>query len=581
MLMILKEEVPMFYFNDGKYIRCNSEFRHGVAVTKKTSSLRIFCIFTILILCVLLPCPGFSQPDEKPFDVIIKGGIVYNGTRTEPRMADIGIRGDRIAAIGSNLGKAVKIIDAEGLIVTPGFIDVHNHADITFQHFGKNAAAVASKVPGFAGNHNYAYQGVTTVVTGNCGLGYTDVNGFYGILTKVKFGSNVYHLAPHGAIRQELFGYHQPKKLTPQQLEAMRKRIEEEMEKGAVGMSCGLEYAPGSLTDTEELIELAKVVKKYNGVYVTHIRDLTGTIYKNGRIGVIEALKEAIEVGKRANVRVQISHIQINQPIHNMKATPMIELIVKARAEGVDITADAYPYDAGSTWMTMLTPAKYKTDKGIKEEYKSAKGRTELKEAVEETFKYLGPEKTMIISYPERRHYEGRTIKEIADAEKRTPSDLYVDIVCSNDAPQVIMNDQDMRNVKEFLMHNDFVFVISDGWTAIKGAGKPHPRCYGAYPKMIKKFVVDEKVMKLSAVIGAMTSLPAEKFRMKDRGKLAVGYFADIAVIDLQKLGDHATYKNPHQYSTGVEYLFVNGVLSIDKGIATNERGGRASKRQM
>jgi N-acyl-D-aspartate/D-glutamate deacylase len=496
-------------------------------------------------------------------------------------MADIGIRGDRIAAIGSNLREGAQIIDATGLIVTPGFIDVHNHGDLTFQIFGKERADATSKIPSLAGNHSYAYQGVTTVVTGNCGLGYTNVNEFYNILTKVKFGSNVYHLAPHGAIRQELFGYHQPRKLTAQQLEAMKEKVAEEMEKGAIGMSCGLEYAPGSLTDTDELVELAKVVRKYDGVYATHIRDLTGTIYPDGRLGVIEALKEAIEIGKRANVRVQISHIQINQPINNMTAVPMIELIAKARAEGVDIAADAYPYDAGSSWLTMLTPAKYKTDKGIKEEYKSTKGRAELKEAVEQTFKYLGPEKTMIIDYPERPHYEGKTIKEIADREQRTPANAYVDMVCSNNAPQVIMNDQDMRNVREFLMRNDFVFVISDGWTTIKDVKKPHPRCYGAFPRMIKKFAVDEKIMDMSAIIRAMTSLPAEKFRMQERGKLAGSYFADIAVINLQKLSDHATYHNPHQYSTGVEYLLVNGVLAIDQGKATNKREGRALRKRM
>jgi N-acyl-D-aspartate/D-glutamate deacylase len=530
--------------------------------------------------CLVSPFVSFGS-DNIGYDTVIRNGTVYDGTLARPRIADIGIRGDRIAAIGNNLGNAAKAIDASGLIVTPGFIDVHNHADLTFKIFGRERADAASKIPSLAGNHNYAYQGVTTVVTGNCGLGYTKVDELHNILTKVKFGSNVYHLAPHGAIRQELFSDNQPQKLTLQQLEAMKKRIAEEMEAGAVGMSCGLEYAPGSLTDTGELIELAKVVKKYNGVFVTHIRDLTGAIYQDGRIGVIEALKEAIEIGKKANVPVQISHIQINQPIHNMMAVSMIELIVRARAEGVDITADAYPYDAGSSWMTMLTPAKYKTDKGIKEEYKNAKGRAELKKAVEETFTYLGPEKTMIISYPQRPHYEGKTIKEVADMEKKTPSDMYVDMVCSNDAPQAIMNDQDMRNVREFLMRNDFVFVISDGWTTIKDVGKPHPRCYGTYPKMIRTFAIDEKVMDLSAIIRAMTSLPADKFRMTKRGRLDVGNFADITVINLNKLGDHATYKEPHQYSTGVEYLFVNGVLSIDRSAATNERGGRVSKREM
>lgn len=546
---------------------------------KKVVIAKIICLLGIFIILLFLPFFGCSPQSKQNFDVIIKGGTVYDGTLAQPRIADIGINGDRIAAIGDNLGKAAKIIDATGLIVTPGFIDVHNHGDHTFQFMGKDAAATASKIPSLAGNHSYAYQGVTTIVTGNCGLGYTNVSEFYDILNKVKFGSNVYHLAPHGAIRQELFGYNQPQKLTPQQLTAMKKRVAEEMEKGAAGLANGLEYAPGSLTDTEELIELAKVVKKYNGVYVSHIRDLTGKIYPDGRIGVIEALKEAIEVGKKANIPVQISHIQINEPINNMKAAPMIELIAKARSEGLDITADAYPYDAGSSWITMLTPAKYKTDKGIKEEYKTAKGRAELKKAVEETFKYLGPEKVLIIIYPERPAYEGKTIKEIAGMEKKTPSAMYVDMVCATDAPQAIMNDQDMRIVKDFLLRSDFVFVGSDGWTTIKDFGKPHPRCYGTYPRMIKKFVIDEKAMDISAVIRSMTSLPAEKFRMKDRGKLVAGYFADIAVINLQKIGDHATYKDPHRYSTGVEYLFVNGVLSIDKGAATNERGGKAVKR--
>ncbi|MHB8907867.1 MAG: N-acyl-D-amino-acid deacylase family protein [Syntrophales bacterium] len=498
----------------------------------------------------------------------------------KPHIADVGIRGDRIAAVGSELGEATRIIDAKGLIVTPGFIDVHNHGDLTFQRLGRGAVATASKIPSLAGNHSYAYQGVTTIVTGNCGFGYTDVDEFYDVLTKVKFGSNMYYLIPHGALRQELFGDDQPQKLTPQQLEAMKKRVAEEMEKGAVGISNGLEYAPGALTDTEELIELAKVVKKYNGVYVSHIRDLTGQIYRDGRIGIIEAVKEAIEIGRRAGIPVHISHIQINEPINNMTATPVIELITGARAEGVDITADAYPYDAGVTWITMLTPAKYKTDKGIKEEYKNAEGRAELKRAVEETFTYLGPERTMIIIYPERPQYEAKTIKEIAEMEKKTPSEMYVDMVCSTNAPQAIMQDQDMRNVRAFLMRSDFVFVSSDGWTTIKDAGKPHPRCYGAYPRMIRKFTVDEKALDLSTVIRAMTSLPAEKFRMKDRGRLAVGYFADVALINLQKFEDHATYNKPHQYATGVEYLFVNGVLAIDKGAVTGERGGRASKRQ-
>ncbi|MCX6004084.1 MAG: amidohydrolase family protein, partial [Chloroflexi bacterium] len=245
--------------------------------------------------CFTVLTTGCSR-SEYDFDVLVKGGTVYDGTLGDPYVADVGIRNDRITAIGNLSGTARKILDAKGLIVTPGFIDVHTHVDLSFLITG-DKVSLASQMPDWKENHNWLHQGVTTVVTGNCGQGYADTSNWLGILDRLGFGNNVYHLAPYGAIREELFGKDLTQALTKAQIDAMKDRLAEEMKKGAIGLSVGLEYSPDYLATTEELIELARVVKRYGGIYVSHIRDQTGTIYPGGKVGVLEAIKEAIEIG--------------------------------------------------------------------------------------------------------------------------------------------------------------------------------------------------------------------------------------------------------------------------------------------
>lgn len=513
---------------------------------------------------------------DMEYDILIKGGTIYDGTLNGPIQSDIGIQKDKIADIGNLEGKGAKIIDARGLIVTPGFIDVHTHCDLTFKRMGMKRY-LAYVLPSWKGNYNYIYQGVTTVVTGNCGYGYTDTEHWYSIVDSVKFGSNVLHLAPHGMIREELFGSNQPGELSQTQLSAMQRRVAEELEKGAAGISTGLEYAPGYYASTSELTELAKVAKKYGGIYTTHMRDESGSM-DTGTPGVIDSINEAIEIARKAEIPVEISHLKINAPINDVRPEQVLELIEKARQDGLDIHADQYPYAAGSTYLTILLPDRFKTAVGVEDTFKTKNGRNDIQVAIKKVFEYLPPEKILITMYGKKEDYEGKTVQEIADLENREPAESYADMACEDTAPMAVFFSQDMDIVRG-LMPRDYVMTASDGWTVPKGMTKPHPRLYGTFPKKIKQFAIDEKRMDFQMAIRSMTSLPAEKFNIKDRGLLAKGYFADIAVINPETICDRATYRDPHQYADGIECLLVNGKLSVEKGEATGKRGGIALKR--
>lgn len=518
---------------------------------------------------------GTLSAADLQYDVIIKNGTVHDGYSPNPRVLDIGIKGDKIVTIGKITGSAVRVIDAANLIVTPGFIDMHTHCDVTFQVAGwKRHLAVF--MPSWKGNYNYLYQGVTTVVSGNCGLGFADTDSWLNRMDDLDFGSNVYHLAPHGVIRWELFGENQPGELTPQQLSMLKRRVAEEMEKGAVGLSLGLEYAPGILTGASELIEMAKVVRQYGGVVTIHRRDETGRIHEDGLPGTVRSTQETIEIARSAEVPVQISHIKIGMPYNDVRPEQLIEIIAQARDQGLDVSTDLYPYPSACTYITYLIPNRFKGFQGsVKEEFRTGPGRQELEQAIEHVFSYLAPDKILVSICNRDDSLEGKSIREISDQTGKTPSTCFADLICDDPSPWGIFFMMKPDDVKEF-SRPDFALTASDGATVPRGMTMPHPRLYGTFPRKIKEFVVKENVIDLAQAIRSMTSLPAEKFRMKGRGKILEGNFADIAVLDLNSLSDHATYGNPHQYSTGVQYLLVNGVVSIEDGKATGDRGGRA-----
>lgn len=519
-----------------------------------------------------------EQRTDAPFDLIIKGGTVYDGISESALSCDIGIRGDCIAAVGELTAEARQRIDARGLVVAPGFIDVHTHCDLSFQNTGMDQQ-LDRLPPSVTGNLNYLYQGVTTVVTGNCGYGYTDTDAWLQMVDGIGFGANVFHLVPHGMIRQELFGDKQPGRLTLKQLSRMEGRVREEMDKGAVGMSSGLEYLPGLLCETRELIALSKVVRSCGGLYATHRRDETGRITADGKLGLIQSLEEAIKIGEKAEIPIQVSHLKIASPRNHATPAMLMEMMDEARNTGLELTADQYPYEACNTYISILLPDAFRFGNGVKDRYRTKAGKKEVERAARDIFTYLGPEKIQIDYCPGDPEKEGKTVQQIADDSDTPPDRVYADLACGENNPSANIFTMDKADISA-IMKGDGIITASDGYTVPMNVTSPHPRCYGTFPRKISRYVLKEQVLSMGEAIRSMTSLPAEKYRLGKRGRLAEGYFADIVIFDPANLRATSTYQNPHQYATGITHLLVNGVLSLENGRDTGQYSGKGLKRK-
>ncbi len=545
--------------------------RHFMAATAKAAAGAV-------VAGSMAGCSASGGRRGADFDVIIRGGTVYDGSLNDPVVVDIGVRGDRIAAVGAVAGRAATELDARGCLVTPGFIDVHTHCDLTFQRTGAKRL-LAYLLPSWKGNHNYLYQGVTTVITGNCGLGYPDTDRWLDMVDTLGFGTNVGHLAPHGNIRMALFGDRQPRELTPAQLDAMKGRLADELGKGAFGMSTGLEYAPGLNAGPGELVALARVLRDRGGIYTTHMRDESGRRTDDGDIAVLASIRETVDLCRRAEAPVEISHLKISAPFQTVQPEQLLERIDAARRQGLPVTCDQYPYAAGSTTLDYLLPHRFKAPRGgVLPAFRNPDGRHALRQAAEDIFEVLGPDKILITMHNEQPAYEGKTLDQIAEMCGQPATEVFSALVTADEVPMAVFFAQDMDVVRA-LMDRPYMITASDGWTVPKNMTHPHPRVYGTFPRKLRRFAMEEKIVSLTQAIRSMTSLPADTFKIVDRGRIAEGAFADIAVVDAATLGDHATYTRPHQYATGIVHLLVNGVLSIEDRRATGDRGGRALRR--
>lgn len=515
-------------------------------------------IFPIPLLALLI-----SQPGPIPADVVLKGGTVYDGTGRPGVVADVFLKGDRIAFIGSApVAGDAKVIDCKGLVVAPGFIDLHTHSD--------------GPILNTTTKHNLSYitQGVTTIVTGNCGSGPVDVANFYKQVEKNGAGSNVAHQVPHNSVREKVMGNinRAPK---PDELEQMKKLVDQGMRDGAWGLSTGLIYNPGTYSKTPELVELAKVAGEHHGFYASHIRDEGA--------GVLDAIAEAITIGREGGLPAHISHIKCSGKKSWGHSADAIVMIEKARAVGQIVTADQYPYTASSTSLrAMVVPAKYRegSSKEFRERLADPDLGPKIRSAIETAVAGRDGGKSLRVAscraYPA---FNGKDLAAIAKQEKKSVTDIVVEIEKAGGAQMVSfgMNEDDVR----IFMRQPWVATASDGSSKLPSRGDvPHPRSYGTFPRKIGYYSIQEKVLPIEQAIRSASGLPADIMHLPERGYLKQGYFADIVVFDPAKFRDTATFDKPHQYAPGIQMLYVNGVATIADGKPTHALAGRALRHE-
>ena len=509
---------------------------------------------TLFIALLPFLCPAAD------YDVLIRNARVIDGSGNPWFRADIGIKDGHIRTVGKiGDASATRTIDAHERIVAPGFIDAHVHIEGNVE---RNPRA-----------DNFVLDGVTTVITGNCGSSEINLSTWFDKIEKLGLGLNVASLVGHNTIRAEVMGSAN-RLATPDEIKRMQSLVDRAMRDGAVGFSTGLEYIPGTYSNTAEVVALAKSAAAHGGVYTSHMRD--------EGIHEIEAITEAVNVGKEAGMKVEISHLKIDRRSVWGASDQSLALIEKFRREGVDVVADQYPYDRASTNLGIRLPSWALADGKIKERLADPATRAKIAAEMQQNLKVMGePDYSFatVARFTPNPAYEGKTISEISALKGRAPgveSDIETifDLMNAGGAGMIyhLMSDADIERI----MRWPFTAVASDGSIISPGAGNPHPRSYGTNARVLAEYVRTRGVLTLEDAIRRMTSLPARTFSLLDRGLVREGMAADLVVFDPARVADKATYAKPHQYAQGFDVVMVNGKIEVDDGKMTGARGGQA-----
>lgn len=484
-------------------------------------------------------------------DLILRGGSLIDGSGSPPMRADIGVAGDRIVFVGRGDGrKAKREIDATGLVITPGFIDPHTHTA------GDLSDAKRSR------NEAYLMQGVSTVATGNDGDSPVAIGSTLTKWSQQGIGTNAALFIGQGTVRREVMGMSDGRP-TAEQIDRMKALVDAAMTEGAIGISTGLYYAPGSFSSTEEVIELARISAQHGGIYDTHMRDESSY-----SIGLLASVAETIRIGQEAGLPVMISHIKALGADVWGKSAEVVALIDKAREAGVKVTASQYPYTASGTSVTAaLVPRWAEAGGALLKNLNDSSLRSRLVSEMNQNLARRGGADSLLMTASRDQAIVGKTLAAITRERGESPVDAAIDIVKAggSDVASFNMKESDI----ELFMRQPWVMTCSDG-------SEGHPRKYGTYPRKLRQFVYDKHVVSLEYAVRSSTSLPAETLGLKDRGLLKPGYFADILAFDPQTFNERATYQSPRVLSTGVRYLTVNGQLAIDQGSLTTALAGRA-----
>jgi N-acyl-D-amino-acid deacylase len=517
----------------------------------------------VSVAAVLL---GRADAKAQTFDLILSGGTVIDGSGAAGFRADVGIKGKRIVAISWDplSDREARVLDVSGLVVAPGFIDMHAHID------------PITKLPEA---RSMVSQGVTTAIGGPDGSSPWPLAPYLNQLERQGVGVNVCMLVGHNSVRRSVMAL-ENREPTADELEQMRANVAQAMDDGAWGISTGLKYLPGSFAKTDEVIALSREAAIRGGYYTSHLRE--------EGLGLMDAVTEAIEIGRQAKIPIVLTHHKvIGQPMWG-RSRDTLAMVEQARKEGVDVMMDQYPYTATYTGITVLVPAWARAG-GIsqfKVRLKDEALRAKIKEEI--VFNIVNDRgggdlrRVQFGLVKWQRDLEGKTLYDWAlmKGMKPTPetgAELVIEAIQNGGASCIyhVLSDEDVDRI----MQHPLTMIGSDGRLTEPGSGHPHPRWYGAFPRVLGHYVREKKVLKLEDAIRKMTSLTAQRVGLKDRGQIKLGWFADLVVFDPDKIIDKATFSDPHQYPEGIQHVFVNGIAAIDGGVFQNLRAGNVLRR--
>jgi len=530
----------------------------GRTILGRNSMKTSVLFFAIMIIAGVEALNLRGQTVER-YDLIVTNARIVDGTGNPWFNGSIAVKGGKIARVSRfNLDNAEMVIDAKGRIVAPGFIDVHAHTEDIFS----NPTA-----------ENFIRMGVTSLVTGNCGGSATNISGFLSKFRTTPLAVNLGTLIAHGSVRSSVMGL-ENRDPTPDEQSKMNAMVEKGMRDGAVGLSTGLIYVPGTYSKTDEVIELARSASKYGGIYASHIRD-EGT-------DVVKAINEAINIGELAKMPVEISHFKISSKALWGQSPMTIGLVEAARRRGLQVTVDQYAYTASSTSLDSRMPSW--AIAGGREEGKKRLADPEIRKKVVQEIKEDLKEKKFkdfsyayVASYRSNTDYNGKNILEITKLVRGKKSlDAQIDQIIEmyeNGGAQMIyrvMSEDDVARI----MKEPFTMIASDSGVREFGSGMPHPRGYGNNARVLARYVRELKVIGLEDAVRKMTSLPAQTFNLADRGQIREGFAADIVIFDENKVADRATFEAPHQYADGFMTVIVNGEVVFDGTRLTGKMPG-------
>ena len=516
------------------------------------------------------------------WSLLLRGGSVVDGSGTPARRADVAVEGDRIVAVAPNLaGPAARVIDAAGKMVAPGFIDMHSHSDL----FYFACPSAESKVR----------QGVTTEVVGMCSFSQAPlradqreiVQGWAGgigaaldlrwetfaqyldALRAIQPTVNVAHFVGHGALRIAAMGF-EARPAGADDVKGMQRLLGEALDAGAFGFSTGLVYAPSAYSNTEELIALAKTMAPHGGYYFSHIRGESSML--------LDSINEAIRIGEEGGVGVQVSHVKASGKENWPKIDAALRLFETARARGVDVLGDVYPYNAGSTKLDNMMPA-WAHDGGLARLLERLADRATRRKIVEECLidgerwgtvsqGGIGFDQVFIASCRGHREYEGLHLAQIARQAGLAPAEVLMNLLLEEKCTVGMVSfSQSIENVAKVLAH-PALMIGSDSIPLYEGdgerPGKPHPRTYGTFPRVLGEYARERKIFSLETAVHKMTGMAAARIGLRERGLVHPGYFADLTVFDPATVKDESTYAEPHRYPAGIPYVIVNGVVAVD-----------------